>query len=173
MRKTARGFTLIELLVVIAIIAILAAVMWITLQPLQFLMRGRDANRLADLATISQAITLAMSESSESASTLACNGVAGDCTDTSVLGTPANRAINGTGWVKVNFKSQSAVSVPILPIDPSNGATYHYTYCGNGTNWMIKAILESDQYIPKMTSDGDSDNTHYAVGSDMTMACAY
>lgn len=173
MKKTARGFTLIELLVVIAIIAILAAVMMITLQPLQFLMRGRDATRLADLATLSQAINLAMSESSESASTLACNGATGDCTDTSILGTPANRAINGTGWVKVNFKGQSAISIPVLPIDPSNGATYHYTYCGNGSNWMIKGILESDQYKVKMTSDGDTDDLHYAVGGDMTMSCTY
>lgn len=176
MKKTARGFTLIELLVVIAIIAILAAVLMITLQPLQMMMRGRDATRLADLATLSQAITLVMSESTESAATLACKGASGDCfgsTQNNV--TPANRAITGSGWVVVNFKGQSAVSMPVLPIDPSDNSVNYYKYCGNGTNWMIKAILESEQYQTKMSTDGDSDDAHYAVGSDMTMstACTY
>lgn len=168
MRKTARGFTLIELLVVIAIIAILAAVLMLTIQPQQIVMRGNDATRLSNLATLQQAITLSLSEATQSADQTACFGdvCSGKSTDVS-------RAVDGTGWVKVNFKGQSAVSIPILPIDPSNGLAYYYKYCGNGANWMIKAKLESDQYKPKMISDGDGDDTTYAVGSDMTMSCTY
>lgn len=175
MKKTAPGFTLIELLVVIAIIAILAAVLMLTLQPQQILMRGRDANRLADLATLQQAINLAMSESTESADTIACNGSSGDCTRESNTGL---RNLNGTGWIEINLANQKAVSIPLLPIDPSNGSAYYYRYCGtgssgNGSKWMIKAKLESDQYKAKMSSDGDADNTTYAVASDMGMTCTY
>src|ERR1700691_308696 len=53
-----KGFTLIEILVVIAIIAILAAVVVLTLNPAELLRQSRDANRVSDMATLTSALSL-------------------------------------------------------------------------------------------------------------------
>lgn len=183
MRKSAqvltKGFTLVELLVVIAIIAILAAVVILIINPLELTRRGRDAARLTDLANLQQAINVAVQESTESAQEILCKGVgAATCTDKST----GSRSSNGTGWVKVDLSTQKAVSVPTLPIDPSNGSTYHYVYCadtaGGAAKWEIFATLESEQQKDKMKTDGGSDIARYEIGSqldlDTTVAgCAY
>lgn len=181
MRKTARGFTLVELLVVIAIIAILAAVVMLTLNPLEFMKRSRDAARLTDLANLQQAINVAVQESTQTGQALACNGVTDPANCTGKSSDIDSRAINGTGWVKVNLSAQKSISVPTLPIDPINTAGpatgsdmgYHYTYCGNGEKWIIETVLESDQQKGRMTVDGGLLPELYEVGSDMSMACTY
>jgi len=184
MKKTAqvitRGFTLVELLVVIAIIAILAAVVVLIINPLELTRRGRDAARLTDLANLQQAINVAVQESTASAQEILCKGVGtATCTNKSNVG---SRATNGGGWVKVDLSTQNAVSVPTLPVDPSNGATYHYVYCadttGGAAKWEIFATLESAQQTPKMGSDGGNDAARYEIGSDLTLdttvvGCAY
>lgn len=178
MKKQYKGFTLVELLVVIAIIAILAAVVVLIINPLELTRRGRDAARLTDLANLQQAITIAVQEASVAA--VAYVACASDtdvtCTGNSVDGT---RLTNGTGWVRINFAGQSSVTVPTLPIDPTNttGATgFHYTYCGSTNSWRILARLESEQQIGKMSADGGPSNSHYEVGSNLTTTwafCAY
>lgn len=184
MKKSAqvltRGFTLVELLVVIAIIAILAAVVVLIINPLELTRRGRDAARLTDLSNLQQAINVAVQESTESAQEILCNGVgAATCAEKSNVG---SRSSNGTGWVKVNLSTQKAVSVPTLPVDPSNGTTYHYLYCadttGGAAKWEIDATLESDQQKGKMETDGGNDTARYEIGSDLTLdttvsGCAY
>lgn len=173
------GFTLVELLVVIAIIAILAAVVVLIINPLELTRRGRDAARLTDLANLQQAINVAVQESTDSAQNVLCNGVGGaTCADNSVSGT---RNANGSGWVHVNLSSQKAVSVPTLPVDPSNGTTYHYVYCadttGGSAKWEIVAVLESDQQKGKMGTDGGTDPNKYEIGSDYSLlgtgSCTY
>jgi type IV pilus assembly protein PilA len=177
LKKTARGFTLVELLVVIAIIAILAAVVVLIINPLELMKRSRDAARLTDLANLQTAINVAVQESTQSSQYIACNTVAGDCTDKSTNNVTGYRGIDGNGWVKINFANQKSVSVPTLPIDPINSTAYHYTYCGNGETWRIETVLESDQQKPKMLADGGLSDTMYEVGSDMTTAviatCTY
>lgn len=172
-----KGFTLVELLVVIAIVAVLAAVVVLIVNPLELTKRSRDAARLSDLANLQQAINLAMQEGTGAASQKwpACNSDAatdpgacsGKSTDSNARGT------TGGGWVKVTFANQSNVTVPTLPVDPTNTLAMHYTYCGSGSKWIIKTALESEKEKPRMSNDGDSDNTSYAVGSDMTLACTY
>lgn len=175
MKKTARGFTLVELLVVIAIIAILAAVVVLIINPLELMKRSRDAVRFTDLAQLQSAINVAVQESTQSTQYLACNGVVGACSgkSTDSGGDRTARAKDGTGWVKINLGAQQSVSVPTLPIDPTNSTALHYTYCGNGEKWMILTVLESDQQKGKMFTDGGLLDTQYEVGSDMSMACAY
>lgn len=51
-----KGFTLIELLIVIAIIAILAAVVFVTLDPLSRFKDARDSTRWSDVTAILNAI---------------------------------------------------------------------------------------------------------------------
>ena len=179
MKKTARGFTLVELLVVIAIVAVLAAVVVLIVNPLEMTRRSRDSVRLTDLQNIQQAINVALQEN-QGGTNRACNGAAGTpatCRGDSAAGT---RITDGTGWVRVNLAAQSSVTVPTLPIDPSNTAPYHYTYCGSGDNWEILTVLESAQYGPKMSSDGGTtvnSGNYYEVGSVLnllgTAPCTY
>ncbi|MCL4366058.1 prepilin-type N-terminal cleavage/methylation domain-containing protein [Patescibacteria group bacterium] len=176
-----KGFTLVELLVVIAIIAILAAVVVLIINPLELTRRGRDAARLTDLANLQQAINVAVQEASNSGSNIACNSTDATCNRSSVSG-GAGRATNGTGWVAVNLGVQTSVSVPTLPVDPTNSSGntgFHYAYCGSGDNWEIFTRLESDQQTgnqgnvaasDKRQTDGGTNNNYYEVGSVLNLA---
>ncbi|TSC66682.1 MAG: Uncharacterized protein CEO21_121 [Microgenomates group bacterium Gr01-1014_80] len=169
MKKSAHGFTLVELLVVIAIIAILAAVVVLIINPLELTRRGRDSARLTDLANLQQAINVAVQEASAAGTNIACAGAAATCVDRSYQGT---RVTDGTGWLRVNLGVQTSVTVPTLPIDPSNGAVYHYTYCGSGDNWQIITDLESAQQIPKEGTDGGTgtgSSAYYEIGSVLNL----
>lgn len=178
MKKTAQvyiernqdGFTLVELLVVIAIIAILAAVVVLIINPLELTRRSRDAARLTDLANLQQAINVAVQEATNSGSAILCK-VAGSypCNGSSNGG---GRVSDGTGWVKTDLSTQKSVSVPTLPVDPINDATYHYTYCANNDAWEINTVLESEQQKGKMTTDGGNEDTRYEVGSNLALIAA-
>lgn len=174
MKKTVhKGFTLVELLVVIAIIAILAAVVVLIINPLELTRRGRDAARLTDLANLQQAINVAVQEATASAQTILCSS-GWDGTKCSGQSNVGSRVSNGTGWVKVDMSAQQSVSVPTLPVDPTNSITYHYTYCSNGSAWEINTVLESAQQMGKMATDGGDENAldttgRYEVGSNLTL----
>lgn len=176
-RKAIQGFTLVELLVVIAIVAILAAVVVLIINPIELTRRGRDAARLSDLSNLQNAINVAVQEATDSGEAILCADPADDtypCTEASYpLGANA-RLSDGTGWVKVNMSGQKSVSVPTLPVDPTNDATYHYTYCADDDAWEIDATLESDQQRPKMAADGGDQNAtdssgKMEVGSNLTL----
>lgn len=167
------GFTLVELLVVIAIVAVLAAVVVLIINPLELTKRSRDAVRLTDLANLQQAINVAAQEATNSGASILCKPTgAYPCTGQSFPTSATTRSVDGTGWVKVDLGSQKSVSVPTLPIDPTNDAALHYTYCASGDTWEINAVLESAQQSPKMTSDGGSggdSGSRYQVGSNLQL----
>jgi len=163
----AKGFTLVELLVVIAIIAILAAVVVLIINPLELTRRGRDAARLTDLANLQNAINVAAQEATSSGTEILCVGglTSGACTGKST--DTAQRVTDGSGWVKVNLGAQQSVSVPTLPVDPTNDTAFHYTYCSDGAAWEINSALESQQQGGKMVNDGGDEDTRYEVGSTL------
>lgn len=174
-KKAAKGFTLVELLIVIAIIAILAAVVVLIVNPVELTRRGRDAARLSDLANLQQAINVAIQEASAAAYTyIACASDTNQtCTGNSVANT---RVTDGTGWVGVNLAAQKSVTVPTLPIDPTNTAGangFHYTYCGDNSEWKVLANLESEQQKPKENADGGTEVTYYEIGSKLDLTCTY
>ena len=177
-----RGFTLVELLVVIAIVAILAAVVVLIINPLELTRRGRDAARLSDLSNLQNAINVAVQEAGDSATAILCSSTGSyPCSGSSVTD---SRASDGTGWVEVDLGATGSVSVPTLPVDPTNTAAYHYAYCADNDAWEINAVLESAQQSPKMAADGGDQNAvdatgRYEVGSNLTLInaagtpCAY
>jgi prepilin-type N-terminal cleavage/methylation domain-containing protein len=154
-----RGFTLIELLTVILIIAILSVASLIIYTNVT--KRTHDSVRVGDLTNINVVITTLLQESSPINASLMCVG----------SGTfPCRGSIDGTGWIKMNFVGQNNISFSqnSLPVDPTNDATYHYTYCANNGQWEVNATLEvNDQN--KMQNDGGDDNNKYEIGTNMNL----
>jgi prepilin-type N-terminal cleavage/methylation domain-containing protein len=178
-----RGFTLVELLVVIAIVAILAAVVLLIIDPAEIQRRGRDSSRLADLSNLNNAISTSVTESDGNAEAVLCDGGTYPCTGASFPVGADTRKNDGSGWVKVDMSSGS-IKVPTLYVDPTNDATYHFTYCADNDAWELNTTLESNKESVRMANDGGDqnavDNTgKYEVGSNLTLInssgtpCAY
>ncbi len=179
-----KGFTLVELLVVIGILAILTAAVVIILNPAELLRQARDSQRFTDLDAVRNAISLYLADRGSSAnignsslcyiydsatSTALCGGRFATGTTTS----SAARTVAGSGWIPINFSAISSGSpLSVLPVDPSNGATYYYAYKGNSTSYdfEINAVLESTKYVgDKDANDGGNSSSIYEVGSDLTL----
>ena len=168
--RSRSGFTLVELLVVIAVIAILAAVVILIINPAELLKRGRDTTRLSDMDNLQKAISTALADASSPAATLCYNIASPTVANCLGLSTDANpRKNDGTGWIKVNFSTQAVVTISTLPLDPTNSATYHYSYVSDGTNFELNAVLESAQYTGKMSTDGGDNVNIYEVGSKLNL----
>lgn len=170
-RKTPVGFTLVELLVVIAIIGILAIIAFLVIDPIELNRKSRDTVRLSDLGTLNGVITVAVQGATQSGALILCaNGIPTPCNGNSNPGTPANRAIDGTGWVKVNLTGQAA-TLPVLPIDPVNTGNTVYVYATNATAdaWEIDAVLESKAFKGKMATDGGNNDNLYEIGSNLNI----
>lgn len=187
-----KGFTLIELLVVIAIIAVLAVVVVLTLNPAELLKQARDSNRISDLNTMKSAISLFLADGgttlagsyvtcymSTSTTSAQCGGRYSTSYSTSSGST--SRAINGSGWLPVNFSAISSGSpVGQLPMDPINNATYFYAYAASSTNsgFKLTAHMESTRYAnggsgDVESTDGGSGGTNssstYDVGTNLAL----
>ncbi len=188
-----KGFTLIELLIVVAILAILAVISVITLNPAQILKQARDSQRLTDLDTLRSAISFYLQDVSSPSlgnanvcygsapatpNTLGCGRMSGS--DTSVVTTTvaSSTAVNGTGWIPVNFNA-IGTGTPLgkEPVDPINNATYFYSYATNTSTSLqfeIDAKMESTKYSASGTADvestdGGTNNTVYEVGTNLSL----
>lgn len=161
-----KGFTLTELLVVLTILAILLGILILIINPLELSRRSRDTARMSDLNTLQQGINLILHEQGGTTSDLFCTGLPYPCTGKS---SSDNRKSDGTGWVKMNLRTDKSLNTEFLPIDPVNTAYYHYTYCSDHDNWEIATKLESKQLASKMTDDGGSNPDLYEIGTDLTL----
>ena len=158
-----KGFTLLELLIVIAILASLATIVVVVLNPAETMKKARDVQRISDLATLKTSIGLYLEATTTGLTT---------ASETSEAGT---QAVDGTGWLPLNFGIIAGGSpISNLPLDPTNNATYYYTYDATSTSdtFELTATLESDYY--KTTADydgkdGGNDANAYEVGTDLTV----
>ena len=131
--NTNRGFTLIELLIVIAIIAILAAVVFVALDPLTRFQDARDATRWQDVSSMVGAIIVdqvdnggtyisALNSAADGTHQLgtAVSGCDSGCTATTTLAA----CLDLSGLVTEGY-------IGSIPVDPSTGTaaeTDYYLY---------------------------------------------
>lgn len=171
--KSREGFTLIELLVVIAIIGILAAVVVLAINPVAMMQKGRDSNRKSDLATLSKAIDIYMTQGATAVPGGAsvdqrsffsadpnddcCSGTAATCTG------PTNSATGG--WL-IPWAASCGVDlspyIAKIPQDPTNTASLYYHFDTNAAG---------DRYCLEADMEHTDSGTSYKVGSDLT-GCA-
>lgn len=156
------GFTLVELIVVVAIIAILTAIAAVVYTGIN--QRSRDAARLADLAQLNQAVYLAVHDADNYAPIL-CFNQSTPCSGSSYPTSANTQQTDGTGWIPINFDINNIVTPNTLPLDPKNDSTYYYTYCSDGVNWKISAVLEFPGNLGMMQTDGGTNPNRYEVGS--------
>jgi prepilin-type N-terminal cleavage/methylation domain-containing protein len=186
------GFTLIELIVVLAIIGVLVGILVAVIRPQQIFARLRDTQRQSDLNRLANAIQTYIAEFAQNppaivltgdlGGTNACLGGSTPTIYYSASGNPGattpftrarastSTAVNGTGWLPVNFASATTLNLTALPIDPRNSAfnanpSYYYTYaCRTDLNFELNANLEvmTDAEI----NDGGDVPTLYEVGPD-------
>lgn len=193
--NTSPSFTLLELLIVIATLAILGAITFIVINPAENMRAARDIERMIELNTIDEVISLYTIEYSGTSlgtstyvyislpdSNPTCGsytlpalppGYTYACTLTATL-----QKTNGTGWIPVNLASLSTGSpIQKLPIDPKNtvgtAGNYYYSYITGGS-YHIAATLEATKYKlggeqDKVSRDGGKNTAQYEVGTDKTL----
>lgn len=153
--KEKKGFTLVELLIVVGILAILSIAVLLVLNPAEILRKGRDTQRISDLAAIKAAIGLYTATAStvdmNGSITTGCmhgtgettvkeiyisipSGTSGFPTATTTYSFQSVAAIsagkvNGQGWIPTDITGTTGgASISTWPIDPTNTQSSLNTY---------------------------------------------
>jgi prepilin-type N-terminal cleavage/methylation domain-containing protein len=134
------GFTLVELIIVIAIIAILAAAIFVAIDPARRLHESRNARRSSDIATILDAVKTYQSDhggahygniDSLTVGTLYQIG-----TDTSSCAITCG--LDNTDGTCVNLYGMGSNYLAAIPTDPKNGTNLQTGYAlSKDTNGAI------------------------------------
>lgn len=171
--KREEGFTLIELLVVIAILGILATIVVLAINPAEAQRKGRDAQRLSDLATLRKAVDLSIADNKVLPGTTAV-----PFTGASTGSRDASSATNYLGMDVSKYLS-------VLPIDPRQTATdvtlisdgttqiaagaMIYSFKSNGKTYELNTYLESTDNSAVASNDGGTSATIYEIGTNPGM----
>lgn len=182
-----KGFTLIELLIVIAILAVLATAVVLVLNPVELIKQARDSTRISDLAALNSSIAFYLSDVSSPAFTATGRCTSGTTKPPNMTQTCSNStstAVDGNGWVPINFTSISTGSpLSKLPMDPNNGSSNcdgdtvdlcMYVFASNTSEeYELNANMESAKYangggadVESDSKDGGNDPYWYEIGND-------
>jgi len=189
-----RGFTLLELLIVIAMLAILAVVIILIINPAETLRKGRDSQRLSDLASLESALQIAILDQSltgtadpdgtyvnscvgESVQRIFVSVPTGETAPTPPSGWNLARVsqanlglVNGSGWMPMDLTTvQGGSPFGNLPIDPTNtfASGLYYTYtCSRNPHYALSANLMESQAFRR---GGVNDKTSNDGGYDPDM----
>jgi prepilin-type N-terminal cleavage/methylation domain-containing protein len=124
--KYQKGFTLIELLVVVAIIGMLSAIVFVSLQDSRA--RSRDAKRLTDIQSISQALSIYQ--------------------NTEQKYPVYSGEITGSDPLSVALQSYKFIAG--MPLDPLNSGEIKYSYTStDGKSYVLSFCQETDS-IPRL-----------------------
>jgi prepilin-type N-terminal cleavage/methylation domain-containing protein len=187
--STKKGFTLIELLIVLALIAVLAAILIVIIRPGEIFRRARDTQRASDLSSLADATGAYLTEQAVNPGLLwptrgSCTSTvffstttsvfpAGWPTATTATGTPSV-AVNGTGWVPLNFASVTILALSALPVDPQNGQliggvmkVYSFS-CDTDLSYEFAAHPENPA-AAGAANDGGNQPNFLEVGSKKTL----
>jgi prepilin-type N-terminal cleavage/methylation domain len=159
-----KGFTLLELLIVIGILAILSTTMLLVINPAEMLRKARDSQRISDLNNLKSALSLYLTDVANPSLAPADNTAyisnnvsnalsqATACIPSGYSATSSNSvAINGTGWIPVNFASISGGSpISAEPVDPNpstTGSYRFYLYIPSRANNTFELMAKWKVYI--------------------------
>jgi len=186
-----KGFTLLELLIVIGILAILSTTMLLVINPAEMLRKARDSQRISDLNNLKSALSLYLTDvanpslaPANNTGYISSNGAqaltqATACMPSgyTIATASGSQAINGTGWIPVNFASISGGSpISAEPVDPNPSTTgpyrfYLYIPSTANNTFELMANMESVYYSTGTTSveanDGGSMPNVYEIGTQL------
>jgi len=154
-----KGFTLVELLVVISILSLLFGATIAIINPPQILAKGKDAERLANLAILSSAIhqyiidngTPPGPKNVTRLSDFLPQGQAGPLQNPS------------SGWIEGDFRKYTNK----LFTDPINSGNFVYRYKHDGIYFELDCLLEIVE--GKADKDMGNDLARYEVGTKLTL----
>jgi len=169
--RNSKGFTLIELLVVVAIIAILALIVMLAINPVEMARRSRDSRRLSDVATLRKAIDLALADGeslpvvdwtsldSTVSVTLFPTGAAGGANISKYLSVvPTDPQYETTGTLQL-VKNDCSVETGV------NKSTMRYQIKSDGSVYVLRARLESEDNCNAVSQDGETTDDTYRIGT--------
>jgi type II secretory pathway pseudopilin PulG len=154
-----KGFTVLEILITITVVMIVLGASIVLFNPAIRFAKARDEKRLSDISLLERVINEYRID----------NGFYPDEADALRVSTslpPDNIGplqSTTSGWIKEDLSEYNAK----LPTDPTNDATYFYSYQHNGYAYEINANFE--QLIEFAQNDGGDDPAVYEVGDDLTI----
>ncbi|KKW45452.1 MAG: Coagulation factor 5/8 type domain protein, partial [Parcubacteria group bacterium GW2011_GWB1_56_8] len=190
------AFTLIEILIAVGMIAALATVVVVILNPAELAAQARDARRLTETSGLKQAITLISPKDWDGPNYQ--DSCAGEATPRIFVSVPsdngeippalppgwtsyvqvpraASRAVDGTGWVPLDFRVAGDVGTTlplgVLPVDPINtfASGYYYTYVCGANSYELSVGLQSSKF-QKVMSEGGDDPAAFETGGSLSLA---
>ena len=125
---------------------------------------------MSDLATLKTALGLYLTGTSTPY--LGGNMADTSCGSLKSSSTTPDMPVDSTGWIPVNFSTLRGGSpISNLPLDPTNSGDYAYWYKCNSSDktFEVSTVLESSEYLDKMTTDGGNETGRYEIGSKLSL----